>query len=280
MNRKPLNKISDEDIATYNDKGVVCLRQMFDKDWVDRMHTASFGYMDQDKGNHRKREARIPGEDARFYINTFMSHYDSEFLDFRNNSPAAEIGATLMGADRVRYWYEQMFIKDAGTSAPTQWHHDLPFWPFLGEDLVSIWVALTPVSDETSGLQYVAGSHKWDKFYCPVTPDEDPAFSDPDMEACPDFSERKGDQDLEFLSWDMEPGDCICHHPLTVHGAGANTSPTTARAAISIRYLGNDVTWDPRPNVMKLPEAPDLEQGVYPNDDKVFPIVWERASAS
>jgi len=40
------------------------------------------------------------------------------------------------------------------------------------------------------------------------------------------------------------------------------------------------VTWDPRPNVMKLPEAPDLEQGVYPNDDKVFPIVWERASAS
>lgn len=43
MNRKPLNKISDEDIATYNDKGVVCLRQMFDKDWVDRMHAASFG---------------------------------------------------------------------------------------------------------------------------------------------------------------------------------------------------------------------------------------------
>ena len=40
MNRKPLNKISDEDIATYNDKGVVCLRQMFDKDWVDRMHVA------------------------------------------------------------------------------------------------------------------------------------------------------------------------------------------------------------------------------------------------
>lgn len=280
MNRKPLNRISDEDVATYNEKGVVCLRQMFDADWVERMRAASFDYMDQDKGDHRKREARIPGEDARFYINTFMSHYDPTFLDFRDNSPAAEIGATLMGADSVRYWYDQLFIKDAGTSAPTQWHHDLPFWPFLGEDLVSIWLALTPVSDETSGLQYVAGSHKWGKFYCPVTPDEDPAFDDPGMETCPDFSKQRNDPDLEFLSWDLQPGDCICHHPLTVHGAGANMSQTQARAAISIRYLGSDVTWDPRPNVMKLPVAPDLDQGVYPGDDKVFPVTWEREAAN
>lgn len=280
MNRKPLNKITDEDVATYNENGVVCLRQMFDQDWVERMHAASFEYMEQDKGDHRKREARVPGEDARFYINTFMSHYDPEFLDFRDNSPAAEIGATLMGADRVRYWYDQLFIKDAGTSAPTQWHHDLPFWPFLGEDLVSIWLALTPVSDETSGLQYVAGSHKWGKFYCPVTPDEDPAFTDDGMEPCPNFSEMKDDPDLEFLSWDLQPGDCICHHPLTVHGAGANASPTLARAAISIRYLGRDVAWDPRPNVMKLPVAPELEQGVYPDDDNVFPVIWKKTAAT
>ena len=59
MNRKPLKKITDEDIATYNEKGVVCLRQMFDKDWIERMHAASFDYMDQDKGNHRKREATL-----------------------------------------------------------------------------------------------------------------------------------------------------------------------------------------------------------------------------
>lgn len=280
MNRKPLNEITGANIAAYNDDGVVCLRQMFDQDWVERMRAASFDYMNQDKGDHRKREARIPGEDARFYINTFMSVYDDVFLDFRNNSPAAEIGATLMGVDRVRYWYDQLFIKDPGTSAPTQWHHDLPFWPFLGGDLVSIWLALTPVSDDTSGLQYIAGSHKWDKFYCPVTPDEDPAFDDADMEACPDFSERKDNPGLKYLSWDMEPGDCICHHPLTVHGAGANNSQTQARAAISIRYLGNDVTWDPRPNVMKLPAAPSLEQGVYPDDDEIFPVVWERAATA
>ena len=276
MNRTPLNKVTPDDVATYKDQGVVCLRQMFDQNWVKRMHEASLDYIEQGTGQHRMREAKAPGENARFYINTFMSEYNSEFLNFRNSSPAAEIAANLMEVDQVRFWYDQMFVKEAGSSAPTQWYQDLPFWPFLGDHLVSIWLALTPVSDETSGVQYIAGSHKWDKFYCPVTPDEDPSYNDPDLETCPDFSERKGDKNLDFRSWDLEPGDCICHHPLTVHGAGGNSSTAQTRAAISIRYLGKDVRWDPRSNVLKLPRAPDLEPGAYPSDDNVFPVIWTK----
>ncbi len=141
---------------------------------------------------------------------------------------------------------------------------------------MSVWVALTPATTDTSGLEYVAGSHKWGKFYCPVTPDEDSAFTDPNLEACPNFSERHDDPDLRFLSWDVEPGDCICHHPLTVHGAGGNKATDLNRMAISIRYLGEDVQWDNRPHVMTLPAWPDLPNGVYPDDDAFFPIVWER----
>jgi ectoine hydroxylase-related dioxygenase (phytanoyl-CoA dioxygenase family) len=280
MNRKPLREITPDDIRAYEDDGVVCLRQLFDGDWVTRMHQAVLRYMDSDVGAHRVREARLPGEDARFYINSFMSVYDPEFVAFRDHSPAAEIGATLMGVDEVRFWYDQMFVKDAGTGAPTQWHQDLPFWPFRGSHLVSIWLALTPATSETSGLQYVAGSHRWGKFYCPVTPDEDAAFTDPALEPCPDFSQRQDDPSLRFLSWDVEPGDCICHHPLAVHGAGGNASGTMQRAALSIRYLGEDVRWDKRPHVMTLPEWPDLPNGVYPSDDALFPVIWRRDAAA
>ena len=119
MNRAPVNAITEDDIRAYEDDGVVCLRQMFDREWVDRMREASLRYMESGVGDHRVREAKIPGESARFYINSFMSVYDREFFDFRNQSPAAEIGATLMGVGRVRFWYDQMFVKDAGTSAAT-----------------------------------------------------------------------------------------------------------------------------------------------------------------
>ena len=274
MNRHPAQRITQSAIDAYNTDGVVCLRQLFDAEWVERMREASLRYMDSGAG--RVRVVQKPGEDSRFYSNVFMCGSDPDFLAFRNESPAAEIGATLMGVDRVRFWYDQLFIKDAGTSAPTQWHHDLPFWPFQGEHLVSIWVALTPATKESSGLEYLAGSHKWDKFYRPVTPDEDPAFSNPDLEPCPNFSEREDDPSLRFLSWDMEPGDCVCHHPLTVHGAGGNRSSTQRRIGLSIRFLGDDVQWDPRPYTVKLPKEPAVPVGAYPADDELFPIIWER----
>lgn len=278
MNKRPGQPITQADIDAYDEHGVVCLRAMFDDEWVARMRAATTAYLESEVGAHRRRIAQIPGEDAIFTINSFMSVYDSEFLAFRNDSPSAEIAATLMGVDQVRFWYDQMFVKDAGTGAPTQWHHDLPFWPFRGADLVSIWVALTPVTKATSGLEYIAGSHKWGKFYCPVTPDEDAAFADPDLEQCPDFSAQHDDPSLEFLSWDVAPGDCICHHPLAVHGAGGNASASQRRMAISIRYLGRDVTWDRREHVMTLPEWPDLPNGAYPADDTLFPVVWRSST--
>ena len=278
MNKRPGQPITQADIDAYDEHGVGCLRAMFDDEWVARMRAATTAYLESEVGAHRRRIAQIPGEDAIFTINSFMSVYDSEFLAFRNDSPSAEIAATLMGVDQVRFWYDQMFVKDAGTGAPTQWHHDLPFWPFRGTDLVSIWVALTPVTKASSGLEYIAGSHKWGKFYCPVTPDEDAAFADPDLEQCPDFSAQHDDPSLEFLSWDVAPGDCICHHPLAVHGAGGNASASQRRMAISIRYLGRDVTWDRREHVMTLPEWPDLPNGAYPADDTLFPVVWRSST--
>jgi len=48
-----------------------------------------------------------------------------------------------------------------------------------------------------------------------------------------------------------EAGDVICHHPLTVHGCGRQSSISAARA-ISVRYAGRDARWDPRPNVMRV----------------------------
>ena len=277
MNRSPLRPITEDEIRTYEEDGVVCLRGLFDDDWIKRMHDASVTHMETGAG--RTRVVDRPDETGKFYSTVFMCGYDPEFQAFRDDSPAAEIGATLMRCDRARFWYDQLFIKEPTTVAPTQWHHDLPYWPFMGEHLVSIWVALTPATTESSGLQYVKGSHKWGKFYRAVTPDEDPAFTDPDLEPCPNFTEQADDPEITLLEWDLEPGDCVCHHPLAVHGAGPNKSSTQRRIGLSIRFFGDDVRYDPRPFTVKLPVEPDCAPGAYPADDKLFPVIWERYAA-
>jgi ectoine hydroxylase-related dioxygenase (phytanoyl-CoA dioxygenase family) len=278
MNRHPTTPITDAEIEAYERDGVVCLRGLFDRDWCTRMHDAAVHYMESGQG--RKRIVERPDETGQFYSNVFMCMSDDDFMAFRNESPVAEIAATLMRSNSVRFWYDQLFIKEPQTVAPTQWHHDLPFWPFLGEHVVSIWVALTPATRETSGLEYIAGSHKWGKFYRPVTPDEDPAFANPDLEPCPNFTDRHDDPALRFLSWDMDAGDCVCHHPLTVHGAGGNKSATQRRIGLSLRFFGDDARYDPRPYTVKLPFEPTCAPGQHPDDDRLFPLIWERRAAA
>jgi len=180
-----------------------------------------------------------------------------------------------MQADEVRLFYDQVFVKEPNTQEMTDWHQDLPFWPMAGNDILSIWVALVDVGPDNSALEYIAGSHRWGKFYAAAIPDKDPRFRS-DLEPCPNFSERRTDPSLRFLSWDMKAGDCIVHHPLTVHGAEGNFSPRKRRMAISTRYMGRDARWDPRPATMPIAGDPRLVAGAHPDDDDCFPITWRR----
>jgi ectoine hydroxylase-related dioxygenase (phytanoyl-CoA dioxygenase family) len=275
MNRSPLHPLTQEELAHFREDGAICIRRVFDRDWIARMGPA----VDRLLANpgKRAREATKPGDPGRFHMNVFMWRWDPDFRDFALNSPLPELAASLLEAERVSLFYDQAFVKEPGTRELTDWHQDLPYWPAMGNDIVSLWVALTPVTTEGSGVEYIAGSHRWGKFYQAVTPDKDASFTNAALEPCPDFSQCKGDPKYRFLSWDCDAGDVICHHPLTVHGAGANPL-TTRRAAIWVRYAGRDARWDPRPNVMRCEGNPDsrLKAGDPLVLDGVFPITWER----
>lgn len=268
-----LRAVTDEDVVAYERDGVVCLRQVFDAAWCEMLHEAALQAMDSGQG--RVREPQLGAGKGRFYSSVYQSDLDPRFALLRDASPAPEVAARLMRSDSVRFFYDQLFIKSPGTAAPTPWHNDLPFWPFRGNDLISLWIALAPVSRQTSGVQYVAGSHRWNKMFRAVTPDFDPRFMDETMEVCPDYGDGRHPEE-RVLCWDMQPGDVLCHHPMTVHGAAGNASQTQWRIGLSIRYLGRDVQWDPRPHTMSLRRDPGVAPGEFPADDVALPVVWER----
>jgi ectoine hydroxylase-related dioxygenase (phytanoyl-CoA dioxygenase family) len=280
MNRTPLNRISADDRRQFEADGAICLRGMFDGEWLERMRRAVDRVMDANDPQARSREVTkaLGGKSGRFHINSFIWRWDADFRDWAVNSPCAEIAATLMEADEVRLFYDQLFVKEPNTNEMTDWHQDLPFWPLLGNDVLSVWVALVDVDQDNSALEYIAGSHNWGKFYAAAIPDKDPKFRS-ELEPCPNFSQRRDDASLRFLSWDMRAGDCIVHHPLAVHGAEGNFSPKRRRMAISTRYMARSVVWDPRPATMAIPNNPQLPAGEFPADDALFPVVWRRTPA-
>lgn len=54
---------------------------------------------------------------------------------------------------------------------------------------------------------------------------------------------------FEFLTWDMEPGDCLVHHSFAVHGAPGISTQSGRRRAYATRWFGEDVRFDPRPGM-------------------------------
>lgn len=270
-NAKPAYQVTDQTLEDYQRDGVVCLRNVVPQADIERIRDLSLAAMHD--GSWGIGGAKDKPGGPRSFMTAFLSHARQEFRDFATKSVLPSVAAQVMGSSNVRFFYDQLFIKEPGAQSPTEWHNDLPYWPLRGQDIVSLWVALTPVDQESSGVEYVAGSHRWGRMFQAITPDRDPAYMDPALTPAPDYSDPAQREGERILSWTMNPGDVLAHHPLVVHGAAGNATLNRLRAGLSIRYLGEDVQWDPRAYVMPLPVRPDVPPGAYPADDRAFPPV-------
>ena len=149
-------------------------------------------------------------------------------------SPAAEIAARMLKSQKANFLYDQLFVKEPGTAARTPWHQDGPYWPVQGQQILSIWLALDDVTVESSGVEYLKGSHRWGKEYRPIHFGGDtkaykmlPGETLPDIDA---LRKEPGNM-LDVVNWDVKVGDCLLHHSMTVHGAPGNASSTQLHPA-------------------------------------------------
>jgi len=257
-------------LEAYRRQGVAHLRGMINDDWVRRLREASKRRLMNSKLPGK--ELAMRGDHGRFHRSDFNAHSDNDIKAFAFESPAASIAGHISESQVIRYFYDMLFVKEPYTSTPTHWHQDLPYLPLRGEQSPSLWLALTAVKRESSGLRCVLGSHLWGRQFRARSPDD---LLDRDhLELCPDIERLEENRQVHVLCWDMEPGDMLVVHPLTVHGSGGNRSGT-ARIALSLRYTGEKITWDPRPRTLRIPGDPRLESGSSLDHD-AFPVVWRR----
>ncbi len=195
------------------------------------------------------------------------------------DSGLAHLAADLMGSNSARFFHEHVLVKEPGATERTPWHHDQPYYCFDGDQNVSMWISLDPVP-AGSGLRFLAGSHRWDRWFVPRrfvdhAPYIDPADQPdggPRFELIPDFDTELDDH--EVLSFDLAPGDVLAFHFRTVHDAPGNELPSRRRA-VSLRWLGDDSRFASRPWQISPPYEPgDLSPGDPPGDDSRFPLAF------
>jgi ectoine hydroxylase-related dioxygenase (phytanoyl-CoA dioxygenase family) len=212
------------------------------------------------------------GGSGNFFGDTFVWAHEAGFRSFLHGSPAAEITATIMRSVKVNLFFDQILVKEPGTSTPTIWHHDQPFWPVAGDQVCTLWLALDPVTAASGAVEYVKGSHRWGQRFKAESFDAGEDYGE-DLPPIPDIEAMRGE--LEFAQFEMAPGDCTLHQGLTVHWAPGNSTDDVRRRAYVSRWAGDDATYYPRPRIQKMLYDPQLTAG-GPLDSELWPVLWPR----
>ncbi|MFS8184057.1 phytanoyl-CoA dioxygenase family protein [Pseudovibrio denitrificans] len=264
----PSSLITQEHIDTYQREGVVLIKGLF-KDHIDLIRAGIERNMTE-PGEYAAENLK-EGEGGRFFDDYCNWQRIPEFVEVVNNSPAAEVAADLMQSQTVQMFHDHVLVKEPGTSKATPWHQDGPYYFVQGQQTVSFWSPMDPVTDAT--LRSVAGSHLWEKPVLPIRwlseenfygdSDEYMPIPDPDAEGMP------------IREWEMEPGDAVAFNYYTLHGARGNTTDKRRRA-FSLRLLGDDARYIERPGRTSPPfPGHDMKPGQILREDW-FPIIYKR----
>ncbi|QLC26353.1 phytanoyl-CoA dioxygenase family protein [Parasphingopyxis algicola] len=263
LNRHPLRPISEEDADIYARDGVVCLREVFDPEWMEML--APFA-----------RRIIVDKEDFGLLPTTprrYMARKIEEFRNFVFDSPLGEAVGNTLRSRWIRFYFDEIFAKPPRSDAVTKWHCDRMGWPVSGQMVPSVWIPLTPITTANS-MECIAGSHRGDVPYWLFSANARRMIQPKDRPTHPDGEALRSDPRIRFLSWDMQPGDMLIIHPWCLHYSCGN--PTDSwRLAVSMRVFGDDIRWDPRPDANNFAgiSFDEMMKGLEP-DGPLLPIIW------
>lgn len=238
-------EIDPQTIDSFARDGVVMIPGLF-AEQVDLLREGVARNM-AEPGPHAAENLK-EGEAGRFFDDYCNWQRIEEFERAIHDSPVAEVAAQLMASSRVQLFHDHVLVKEPGTSKPTPWHSDGPYYFVKGRQTVSFWVPLDPVTE--ASLRCVAGSHLWAK---PVLPtrwlSEETFYPDPEAYMPVPDPDAEG---MDIREWQMAPGDAVAFNFDVLHGARGNES-ASRRRAFSVRLVGDDARYTERPGPTSPP---------------------------
>lgn len=260
--------ITQAHVTAFQTEGVVLIKDLF----ADHVDTIAAGIqLNMEAPGPYAAENLKEGEHGRFFDDYCNWTRIPEFEKIVRTSHAAHVAADLMQSNSVQMFHDHVLVKEPGTSKPTPWHQDAPYYFVDGVQNVSFWSPVDPVT--SASLRCVAGSHLWDK---PVLPtrwlSETSFYADDDAYRPVPDPDAEG---MDIREWEMEPGDAVAFNFGILHGARGNTT-TKRRRAFSVRLIGDDARYVERPGPTSPPfPGHNMTPGQKLRTDW-FPVIYQR----
>jgi len=263
-------EVSEQQIEAFQADGAVVLRGLLSASEVELLRAGIEANLAHPSA--RAKVASSPEDPGRF-IEDFCCWSENErYARFIRGSALGEVGAALMRSSQARLYHDHMLTKEPGTRAHALapgpallQHHRRAELQLLdpggpGEPRVDAGVDRRPHRGPwLMPRSFMDAQAKW--------------FPEGTLAELPDIDARRGE--FPILGWELEPGDAVCFHMLTLHAAGG-VAAGRRRRVFSVRLIGDDVRHAPR----RWPTSPEfaglaasLPAGA-PLEHPLFPRLW------
>ena len=171
------------------------------------------------------------------------------FHDILWNAAFTTPASQLLGGP-VRFWHDQLFCKPAMHGGVVAWHQDYSYWTRTKPMAhLTCWIGLDDSTIDNGCIHYVPGSHRWDLL--PIT------GLAGDMDAIKGvLNPEQWQQFNRHVPVELKAGECVFHHPLTIHGSFENNTPNPRRAVVINSVLDGVRSESDEPLLAGIPVIP------------------------
>ncbi|MFN8709434.1 MAG: phytanoyl-CoA dioxygenase family protein [Planctomyces sp.] len=262
-------RLSPEKIVEFQDRGFVTGPRMLNDGQIEHLREEL----------SRLTEPNHPGKEFWYEYNSNESRDPSRVLfhalgawriapgfhDILWNAPLTTCAEQLLGGD-VRFWHDQLFCKPARHGGVVAWHQDYSYWTRTSPMAhLTCWIGLDDSTVDNGCVHYIPGSHHWNLL--PVT------GLAGDMEAIRKaLTEEQWETFRKPVPVELRAGECVFHHPLTIHGSFENRTERPRRAVV-MNYVRDGVcSQSDQPLLDGVPVIPPSK----PLDGQFFPLLYRR----
>jgi ectoine hydroxylase-related dioxygenase (phytanoyl-CoA dioxygenase family) len=219
--------------AEYQDRGFLVIRNVFDRNLLDRLIATTDRLLEQgrtvqEKSRHYDLNASHSAERPSIRRISSPTELDDVFFEAAFNSVLGDIAADLVGGP-VKFYHAKINFKLPQGGAEIGWHQDWSVFPHTNSNLVALSVPFTRSRQGNGCLKTIPGSQR----HGPLSHWADGRYTlncntsvTADELAAAEYNEAS-------------PGDVVAHHGLVVHGSDANLSDEI-RTTLIVQYAAAD----------------------------------------
>ncbi|EED88104.1 predicted protein [Thalassiosira pseudonana CCMP1335] len=190
-------QLTEAQIATLEEDGVVHIKGVFDAEWVEYLRTAT----NEQVANPHFWAFAGTASKLYDYIQRNIWQTNKAFADFYYHSAMGHVLAQAGRTDEIRVSTDLLMVNP---NKGFKWHQDNQNGPITWEDGIRFWITMDETPKEYGAPVYLKGSHRNEVV------DELAVFVDIEQKGLEEYK----DQLLEFRTM---PGDMLIWHPKTIH---------------------------------------------------------------